>query len=169
MNNAKPLEVVIVEDEPHLADLHREFIEQHFHLRVVGIAATLEQARQLIEQHQPRLVLLDNYLPDGQGVTLIDDPLLKRFDCSVIFITAASDMQTCSHAMRSGALDYLLKPVFFSSPARLAGAVYAAGADDAPDDQCGSARAGQAVQFASQRRAARALDQRHRVTDPDAG
>jgi two-component system response regulator CitB len=31
----------------------------------------------------------------------------------VIFITAASDMQTCSHAMRSGAFDYLIKPVFF--------------------------------------------------------
>lgn len=113
MNNAKALSVVIVEDEPHLAELHREYIEQNFHLRVVGIAATLEQARQLIGEHQPRLVLLDNYLPDGQGVTLIDDPLLKRFECSVIFITAASDMQTCSHAMRSGAFDYLLKPVFF--------------------------------------------------------
>lgn len=113
MNNAKPLDVVIVEDEPHLADLHREYIEQNFHLRVVGIAATLAQARALIAEHQPRLLLLDNYLPDGQGVTLIDDPLLKRFECSVIFITAASDMQTCSHAMRSGAFDYLLKPVFF--------------------------------------------------------
>lgn len=113
MNSTKALNVVIVEDEPHLADLHREFIEQHFHLRVVGIAATLQQARRLIEQHQPRLVLLDNYLPDGEGVTLINDPLLKRFECSVIFITAASDMQTCSQAMRSGALDYLIKPVFF--------------------------------------------------------
>lgn len=113
MNSVKPLNVVIVEDEPHLAGLHRDFIEQHFHLRVAGIAASLEQARELIERHQPRLVLLDNYLPDGQGVTLIDDPLLKRFECSVIFITAASDMQTCSHAMRSGALDYLIKPVFF--------------------------------------------------------
>jgi two-component system response regulator CitB len=113
MNNTKALDVLIVEDEPHLADLHRDYIEQNFHLRVVGIAATLEQARQLIELHQPRLVLLDNYLPDGQGVTLIDDPLLKRVECSVIFITAASDMQTCSHAMRSGAFDYLLKPVFF--------------------------------------------------------
>ncbi|XXN64033.1 response regulator [Enterobacter ludwigii] len=113
MNNAKPLDVVIVEDEPHLADLHREYIEQNFHLRVVGIAATLAQARELIALHQPRLLLLDNFLPDGQGVTLIDDPLLKRFECSVIFITAASDMQTCSHAIRSGAFDYLLKPVFF--------------------------------------------------------
>lgn len=113
MTNARPLDVVIVEDEPYLADLHREFIEQNFHLHVVGIAATLEQARTLLRLHQPRLVLLDNYLPDGQGVELIDSPLLKSFDCSVIFITAASDMQTCSHAMRSGAFDYLIKPVFF--------------------------------------------------------
>jgi two-component system response regulator CitB len=113
MTDTGALKVVIVEDEPHLAELHREFIEQNFHLRVVGIAATLEQARTLLSQHQPRLVLLDNYLPDGQGVELIDSPLLKSFECSVIFITAASDMQTCSHAMRSGAFDYLIKPVFF--------------------------------------------------------
>jgi two-component system response regulator CitB len=104
---------VIVEDEPHLAELHREYIEQNFHLRVVGIAASIEQACSLIRQHQPRLILLDNYLPDGKGVELIDNPLLKSYECSVIFITAASDMQTCSHAMRSGAFDYLIKPVFF--------------------------------------------------------
>ena len=92
MNNLSVLDVVIVEDEPHLAGLHRDFIEQNFNLRVVGLAATLEQARSLLRLHQPRLILLDNYLPDGQGVDLIDSPLLKGFDCSVIFITAASDM-----------------------------------------------------------------------------
>ena len=112
MTDIRPLEVVIVEDEPHLAQLHREFIEQNFRLRVVGIASTLAQAHDLILRHRPRLVLLDNYLPDGQGVELIGSPLLKQFECSVIFITAASDMQTCSHAMRSGAFDYLIKPVF---------------------------------------------------------
>lgn len=112
MTDIRPLEVVIVEDEPHLAQLHREFIEQNFRLRVVGIASTLAQAHELILRHRPRLVLLDNYLPDGQGVELIGSPLLKQFECSVIFITAASDMQTCSHAMRSGAFDYLIKPVF---------------------------------------------------------
>jgi two-component system response regulator CitB len=113
MTTTRPLDVVIVEDEPHLAELHREYIEQNFHLRVVGIATSIEQAHSLIRQHQPRLILLDNYLPDGKGVELIDHPLLKSFECSVIFITAASDMQTCSHAMRSGAFDYLIKPVFF--------------------------------------------------------
>jgi two-component system response regulator CitB len=56
-------------------------------------------------------VLLDNYLPDGKGITLIGDPLVMRANCSVIFITAASDMDTCSQAIRNGAFDYILKPV----------------------------------------------------------
>ncbi|STD15715.1 transcriptional regulatory protein DpiA [Enterobacter asburiae] len=52
MSTTRPLDVVIVEDEPHLAELHREYIEQNFHLRVVGIAASIEQACSLIRQHQ---------------------------------------------------------------------------------------------------------------------
>lgn len=113
MSHYSSLDVLIVEDESHLAVLHREFIEQNFNLRVVGIAPTLAQAKKLLEQYQPRLVLLDNFLPDGQGIELINSSLLKRLDCSVIFITAASDMTTCSQAMRAGAFDYIIKPVSF--------------------------------------------------------
>lgn len=39
------LDVLIVEDEPQLATLHAEFIEQNFALRVVAYAATLAEAR----------------------------------------------------------------------------------------------------------------------------
>lgn len=56
-------------------------------------------------------MLLDNYLPDGKGVTLMNDPIMGHAGCSVIFITAASDMETCSQAIRNGAFDYILKPV----------------------------------------------------------
>ena len=108
-----PLEVVIVEDEPALARLHAEFIEQHFALRVAGIAATLTEARRLIAAHRPRLLLLDNFLPDGQGITLVENALLKNSECTVIFITAASDMHTCSQAIRAGAFDYLIKPISY--------------------------------------------------------
>ncbi|CAM3536327.1 response regulator [Rouxiella silvae] len=113
MNNYSAMDVLIVEDESHLALLHREFIEQNFNLRVVGIAPTLAQAKKLLELYRPRLVLLDNFLPDGQGIELINSSLLKSMDCSVIFITAASDMVTCSQAMRAGAFDYIIKPVSF--------------------------------------------------------
>ena len=37
MTTTRAIDVVIVEDEPHLAELHREYIEQNFHLRVVAL------------------------------------------------------------------------------------------------------------------------------------
>ncbi|ACS86012.1 response regulator [Musicola paradisiaca] len=106
-------DVLIVEDERKLANIHAEFIEKNFALRVVGIASTLNDARRLIQQHKPRLILLDNYLPDGEGVSLIESDVLKGTQCSVIFITAASDMNTCAQAIRCGAFDYIIKPVAY--------------------------------------------------------
>ncbi len=82
--------------------------KKHPRLRLAGMAASLAQARQLLHASPPQLVLLDNYLPDGKGVTLMTDPVLATTHCSVIFITAASDMETCSLAIRNGAFDYIL-------------------------------------------------------------
>ncbi len=107
------LDVLIVEDEPQLATLHAEFIEKNFNLRVVAYAATLAEARAKANAHQPRLILLDNFLPDGQGIELMEEPAVKNPACSVIFITAASDMHTCSQAIRNGAFDYIIKPVSY--------------------------------------------------------
>jgi two-component system response regulator CitB len=105
------IDVLIVEDENELAQLHAELIGKHPRLRLVGIATSLAEAKAQLASKQPQLVLLDNYLPDGKGITLISDPMIIRANCSVIFITAASDMDTCSQAIRNGAFDYILKPV----------------------------------------------------------
>ncbi|MCX8964833.1 response regulator [Erwinia psidii] len=105
------IDVLIVEDENKLAQLHAELIGRHPRLRLIGTASSLARAQALLADKQPRLMLLDNYLPDGKGIALIGDPLLAAANCSVIFITAASDMDTCSHAIRHGAFDYILKPV----------------------------------------------------------
>ena len=105
------VDVLIIEDESELARLHAELVQKHPRLRLAGMAASLAQARQLLHATPPQLVLLDNYLPDGKGVTLMTDPALATSQCSVIFITAASDMETCSQAIRNGAFDYILKPV----------------------------------------------------------
>ncbi|QUG76752.1 response regulator [Erwinia sp. E602] len=110
---SEALDVLIVEDEPLLARLHAEFIEQHFNLRVVATAATLAEAKRLAALHQPRLILLDNFLPDGQGIELMESAAVKAASCSVVFITAASDMHTCSQAIRNGAFDYIIKPLSY--------------------------------------------------------
>ncbi|MDU3922976.1 MAG: response regulator [Klebsiella pneumoniae] len=90
------VDVLIIEDESELARLHAELVQKHPRLRLAGMAASLAQARQLLH---------------AKGVTLMTDPALATSQCSVIFITAASDMETCSQAIRNGAFDYILKPV----------------------------------------------------------
>ncbi|GAA0478797.1 MULTISPECIES: response regulator [Tatumella] len=105
------IDVLIVEDESTLAQLHAALVNDFPCLRVTGIASTLAQAREMIEQRNPQLVLMDNYLPDGQGISLISSAMFSRAKCAVIFITAASDMNICSQAIRVGAFDYILKPV----------------------------------------------------------
>ncbi|OON41122.1 response regulator [Izhakiella australiensis] len=105
------INVLIVEDESNLQRLYQELIRSIPWMHLAGCASSLMQAREMIAAHQPGLILLDNYLPDGQGITLLNQPELKRYNCAVIFITAATDMDTCSQAIQGGAFDYILKPI----------------------------------------------------------
>lgn len=107
----KPIDVLIIEDEPMIAELNTEFIRRNPRFHPVGIASTLADARTMLQILHPQLILLDNYLPDGRGIELFDD--IAIHDCHVIFITAASDMETCSKALCHGAFDYILKPVSY--------------------------------------------------------
>ena len=107
------LEVLIVEDEPILAELNAEFIQRDPKVKALGIASTLNDAKMMVEKLKPKLILLDNYLPDGQGVELFEYIVNNQLNCYVIFITAASDIETCSKAIRYGAFDYLIKPVSY--------------------------------------------------------
>ncbi|RKS87717.1 two-component system response regulator CitB [Orbus hercynius] len=107
------INALIVEDEPILAEVNAEFVQRNTNIKVVGIASTLHDAKIMLEKFNPQLVLLDNYLPDGQGIELFDYIVKKQLSTYIIFITAASDMDTCSHAIRHGAFDYLIKPVSY--------------------------------------------------------
>lgn len=107
------IKVLIVEDEPILAELNAEFIQRDTKVKVVGIASNLEEAKIMVEKLKPTLILLDNYLPDGKGIELFEYIINNKLDSYVIFITAASDMDTCSKAIRFGAFDYLIKPVSY--------------------------------------------------------
>ncbi|WP_392552742.1 response regulator [Orbus wheelerorum] len=109
----QPIDVLIVEDEIMLAEVYVEIIQRIPHFRVVGIASSLKEAKQLMLELKPHLVLLDNYLPDGQGITLLESIVALNLDSYVIFITAAIDMDVCGEAIRFGAFDYIIKPLFY--------------------------------------------------------
>lgn len=109
----QPLTILIVEDETPLAEMHAEFIRHFRGCGQVWLAGNLSQARVMIERFKPSLILLDNYLPDGLGITLLHELTQARNPCGVVFTTAASDMDTVSEAVRCGVFDYLVKPVSY--------------------------------------------------------
>lgn len=109
----QPLTILIVEDETPLAEMHAEFIRQFRGCGQVWLAGNLAQARIMIARFKPALILLDNYLPDGEGITLLHELALAHNPCGVVFTTAASDMNTVSEAVRGGVFDYLVKPLSY--------------------------------------------------------
>lgn len=110
---AQPLTILIVEDETPLAEMHAEYIRRFYGCGQVWLAGDLAQARMMIERFKPTLILLDNYLPDGKGITLLLELTQARYAGGVVFTTAASDMDTVSEAVRCGAFDYLVKPIAY--------------------------------------------------------
>lgn len=109
----EPLTLLIVEDETLLAEMHAEYIRHIPGFKQIWLAGNLAQARMMIDRFKPGLILLDNYLPDGKGITLLHELMQSRYPGGVVFTTAASDMETVAEAVRSGAFDYLVKPIAY--------------------------------------------------------
>lgn len=102
------IRTLIVEDEDrsrsYLVDLIREYTPE---LEIVGEAATVNSALELIKEKNPDLLLLDVEL-HGKSVFDIFDQLDEK-NFNVIFITAYE--QYALRAIKYAALDYILKPV----------------------------------------------------------
>ncbi len=109
----EPLTLLIVEDETLLAEMHAEYIRHILGFNQIWLAGNLAQARMMIDRFKHGLILLDNYLPDGKGITLLHELMQSRYPGGVVFTTAASDMETVAEAVRSGAFDYLVKPIAY--------------------------------------------------------
>lgn len=108
------VDVMIIEDDLKIAQLHQRYIEQLDGYQVVGIATTQADALLQIEILRPHLVILDVFLPDGSGLDILASIRSEKNSCDVILVTAARDVDTLQQAMRGGVVDYLLKPVIFT-------------------------------------------------------
>ncbi len=73
-------------------------------------ARSLRDARKQMALQQPDLVLLDLRLPDGNGMSLLDDQELIG-NSEVVLMTGHASLETSIQALRYGAADYLIKPV----------------------------------------------------------
>ncbi|SON51786.1 response regulator [Vibrio tapetis] len=109
------IDVLIIEDEVGIAELHAQFLRQTVRFNPIGIASTIAMAKTMIRVNKPRLILLDNYLPDGRGIELLREIVADKSgnQPDVILVTASSEMDTVKDALQCGCFDYLLKPVSY--------------------------------------------------------
>lgn len=107
------IRLVIAEDDAQIAEIQRRFIERIAGFEVVGIAHTLDEARDLVEVLAPELLLLDVHFPTGSGLDLLRELRAGNHGTDVILITAATEVATLQEALRGGVFDYVLKPLVF--------------------------------------------------------
>lgn len=100
------MRVLIIEDDPMVAMIHTEYFKKKELTDDLNHVTSLEAAKDYLKKNNVDLIVLDNYLTDGQGVEFL--PELKGYP--IIMITAANDVQTVEAALSNGVVDYLVKP-----------------------------------------------------------
>ncbi|UJF25395.1 response regulator [Suttonella sp. R2A3] len=127
-------EILIVEDESGIRQLIT-FALQHEGFSF-SEAKSLQTAQHQLSEHTPDLIILDWMLPDGNGVSLLQQ-LRKRSETAnipIIMLTARSSEQDVIKGLDSGADDYLTKPFSIAElTARINALLRRANSDESSD------------------------------------
>ena len=102
--------ILVVDDEAEIRNLISEIlVDEGFE---VATAENGNSARALLEQFHPRLVLLDIWMPDVDGITLLKEwHESGKLTNPVIMMSGHGNIGTAVEATRLGAYDYLEKPL----------------------------------------------------------
>ena len=103
-------QILVVDDEVGIRELLSEILADEGH--EVLLAESAGEARRLRERGRPDLVLLDIWMPDTDGITLLKDwAATGQLTMPVVMMSGHATIETAVEATRIGALDFLEKPV----------------------------------------------------------
>ncbi|MBC7983678.1 MAG: sigma-54-dependent Fis family transcriptional regulator, partial [Candidatus Obscuribacterales bacterium] len=102
--------VLVVDDETDIRSLVQEILADEGYL--VTVAANGEQARLARAQQEPDLILLDIWMPDIDGITLLREWVQPPgMLCPVVMMSGHGTVETAVEATRLGAFDFVEKPL----------------------------------------------------------
>jgi len=107
--STRPARVLLVDDDPLVQRIgSRLFAEPEF---LCSVASSAAEALEQLQRIKPDVVILDNLLPDGSGLDLLQQ--INAFDrrLPVLLITVAGSSGNTIEAMKRGAFDFLPKPL----------------------------------------------------------
>ena len=105
--------VLIIDDEPDIRELLQITLKR-MDIKSLSVE-NLGAARQLLKQQDFNICLTDMRLPDGDGLDFVAYVQEHYPDMPVAVITAHGNMETAIQALKSGAFDFLTKPVDLGS------------------------------------------------------
>jgi two-component system, NtrC family, nitrogen regulation response regulator NtrX len=102
--------ILVVDDEADIRGLLKEILSEEGY--EVEIAADASQARSSRAAQVPDLVLLDIWMPDTDGITLLREwSMTDGYDCPVVMMSGHGTVETAVEATRLGAFDFVEKPL----------------------------------------------------------
>jgi two-component system, NtrC family, response regulator AtoC len=101
--------ILVIDDDRSICETLELYLTEEGYEVVTAVTGT-EGLNQFVE-HSPDVVILDIRLPDVDGFTVLEDLREDDENAKVIMITAHHDMDSTINAMKSGAFDYIHKPV----------------------------------------------------------
>jgi len=102
--------ILVVDDEPDIRELVREILEDEGYQ--VSTAENGESARTCFARETPDLVLLDIWMPDIDGITLLKEwSSGSGLECPVVVMSGHGSVDTAIEATRLGAHDFVQKPI----------------------------------------------------------
>src|SRR3954462_6114235 len=109
----EPIKVLIVEDDPMVMEINAQFVSKLPGFLLAGKAFNGKEAISLINEVNPNLVLLDYFLPDTNGLSLLHTIRNNQYPLDVILLTANRDPHHIQEIFRAGVVDYIVKPFRF--------------------------------------------------------
>ncbi len=104
----KRTRILIVDDEKDICYfLGRNLTKRDFE---ISYAHSLKEANTQLLDQEPRILLLDNHLPDGFGIDFIAKAKIQTPSIKIIMVTAHDTQQDRNKAFSNGADYFLAKP-----------------------------------------------------------
>ncbi|MGZ5051586.1 MAG: sigma-54-dependent transcriptional regulator [Methylobacter sp.] len=102
--------ILVVDDEPDIRRLVCEILEDEGYK--VTAAENASVARELKKAKEPDLILLDIWMPDTDGITLLKEWVAEEnMLCPVVMMSGHGSVEAAVEATRLGAYDFLEKPL----------------------------------------------------------
>jgi DNA-binding NtrC family response regulator len=102
-------DILVVDDDQSIVEAFERFLADERH--VTRVAGSAHEALRLIDERRPDLVIMDVRMPGVDGLQALQDIRGRFPDLYVVIMTAYGTSQTSIDAIRSGAFDYLTKPL----------------------------------------------------------